>query len=93
MAGRFALRRSESARRQGQRDVEASAEKITRLVALVTTLADRMDAMPSDGRERDRDRRARVQILRRTAEAGERTLAARESGRSDRQDDSERKRL
>ena len=86
MAGRFLLRRSEAAREQAQRNVEASAEKIATLVALVTTLADRMDAMPSAGLDRDRERRARVQVLRRTAEAGARTLDARRRGRSDGQD-------
>lgn len=77
MAGRFLLRRSESARREAQRKVEASAESIATLVALVTSLADRMDAMPSAGVDRDRDRRARVHTLRRAAEAGTRTIEAR----------------
>ena len=77
MAGRFLLRRSEAAREQAQRNFETSAEKIATLVALVTTLADRMDAMPSAGLDRERERRARVQVLRRIAEAGTRSLDAR----------------
>ena len=79
MAGRFVLRRSELAREQARRQVAASVERVTTLVALVTTLADRMDALPSAGLDGDRERRARVRVLRRTAEAGQRTLAQREA--------------
>jgi hypothetical protein len=77
MARRFLLRRAQVARQQAQRDVEASVEAITTLVALATSLADRMDAMPSAGLDRDRERRDRVSVLRRTAEAGRRNLATR----------------
>lgn len=93
MAGRFLVNRSKVAAKQAQRNVEASDEAIARLVALVTSLADCMDAMPSGGPDRDRDRRARVQILRRTAEAGTRSLEARGQGRSDSQGQKQRKRL
>ena len=86
MSRRFLLRRSRAARTGSQRDVDASVEAIATLVGLVTTLADRMDAMPSAGLDRDRDRRARVQVLRRTAEAGRRTLAGGGRTRSDGQD-------
>lgn len=86
MAGRFLLHRSAVAREQAQRNVEASAESIANLVALVTALADRMDAMPSAGLDRDRDRRARVQVLRRTAEAGARVLDLRGNCRAEGQD-------
>lgn len=87
MAGRFMLRRSEVAREQAQRNVEVvSAETIAKFVAHVTALADRMDAMPSAGLDRDRDRRARVEVLRRAAEAGTRTLDARVLSGSDSQD-------
>jgi hypothetical protein len=44
---------------------------------MVTALADRMEAMPSSGLEGDRERRDRVDVLRRTAEAGARSLARR----------------
>ena len=77
MPRRFLLHRSRAARAQAQRDVEASVEAIKTLVSLATSLADRMDAMPSAGLDRDRERRARVHVLRRTAEAGRRTLAGR----------------
>ena len=60
MAGRFLLRRSGTARKEAQRNVEASAERIATFVALVTSLADRMEAMPTAGLDRDRDRRTRV---------------------------------
>ena len=86
MARRFLLRRSQTAREQAQRQVEVSVEAIATLVALATSLADRMDAMPSAGLDRDRERRARVQVLRRSAEAGRRTLAARGHGHSNGQD-------
>lgn len=86
MARRFLLRRSRAAREQAQRDVQASVESTATLVSLVTTLADRMDAMPSAGLDRDRERRARVQVLRRTAEAGRQNLAARGRSRPDGQD-------
>ena len=86
MAGRFLLRRSEAARDQAQRNVDASVAKIAALVALVTSLADRMEAMPSAGLDRDRERRARVQVLRRTAAAGVRTLVARAGERPGVQD-------
>jgi hypothetical protein len=81
MARRFLLRRSRAAREQAQREVGASVEAMARLVTLATALADRMDAMPSAGLDRDRDRRARVQVLRRTADAGRRDLAARSEDR------------
>lgn len=93
MAGRFRLRRSEVARAQAQRNLEVSDEQVAKFVALATTLADRMAAMPSAGLDRDRDRHARVQILRRTAEAGRRTLAARGHSRSDGQDGQRHARL
>lgn len=87
MTGRFLLRRSEAARQQAQRTGEISAERIAALVAQVTTLADRMEAMPSAGIDRDRDRRLRVHSLRRAAEAGNRTLDARDRlSRPDSQD-------
>lgn len=86
MSGRFLLRRSQAARKQAQRNVEASTESITTLVALLTALADRMEAMPSAGLERDRGRLVRVQALRRTAEAGTRILDARSRCRTDGQD-------
>ena len=70
----FLLRRSKAVRRQAERDVDDSAQAITTLVALATSLADRMDAMPSAGLERDRARRDRVDVLRRAAEVGRRTL-------------------
>lgn len=85
MASRFLLRRSEAARKQAQRNVGASAERIATF-ALVTSLADRMDAMPPAGLDRDRDRRAHVQALRRAAEAGTRTLDARGRSAPDGQD-------
>ena len=86
MAGRFLLRRSKAAREHAQRNVQASAASIATFVALVTALADRMDAMPSMGLDRDRDRRARVQALRRAADAGTRTLDGRGAPRVDGQD-------
>ncbi len=92
MAGRFLLRRSEAAREQAQCNMEASAERIATLVALVTTLADRMDAMPSAGLDRDRERQARVQVLRRTGALGTRTLDARGRCRSDDLDGQDRAR-
>lgn len=90
MAGRFLLRRSEAARKEAERNVEASVQSIVILVALVTSLADRMDAMPSAGLDRDRDRRVRVEVLRRAAEAGTRTLDARGRRRSGGQDGQDR---
>ena len=86
MSRRFLLRRSRAAREQAHRDVEASVEAIATLVSLVTTLADRMEAMPSVGLDGDRERRARVHVLRRTAEAGRQNLATRGRSRSDGQD-------
>jgi hypothetical protein len=85
MGGRFLLRRSQAAREQAQRTVEASAEQIGTFIALATTLADRMEAMPSAGLTRDRERRERVDVLRRTAEAGNRTLASRRGRAPDEQ--------
>lgn len=78
MDGLFRLHRSAVARQQAAGHVEVSAEKIADLVALATSLADRTEAMPSLGVERDRDRRERVLVLRRAAEAGQRTLDARD---------------
>ena len=83
MARSFLLRRAEAARQQAPCDVEASVEAITSLVALSTSLADRMDAMPSAGLDRDRERRDRVRLLRRTAEAGRRYLATRAPSATD----------
>ena len=83
MVGRFLLRRSSAARARAHHAVEISDERVVRLVTLATTLAVRMDAMPSAGAERDLARRARVQVLHRTAEAGRRTLAARVDIRAD----------
>lgn len=77
MTGRFLVRRSKVALEEAQRTVEVSAERISRLIALATALADRMEAMPSAGLDRDRDRRDRVRALRGAAEAGGRTLDAR----------------
>lgn len=81
MATAFPLRSSEVASQLAPRDVPGNAHKIANLVALTTRLADRMDAMPSAGLVRDRDRRARVAVLRRTAEAGTRTLDGWGTGR------------
>ena len=86
MARRFLLRRSQAARRQSGRDAEASVEAIATLVALATSLADRMDAMPSAGLDRDRERRDRVHVLRRTAEAGRQTLDSRARAGTDGQE-------
>ena len=86
MARLFLVRRSQAAREQAHRDVDASVEAIATLVALVTALADRMDEMASAGGERDRERRARVQLLRSTAAAGRRTLTARARSRTESQD-------
>jgi cell division septum initiation protein DivIVA len=83
MPRRFLIRRAENARAQAQRTVEVTDQQVARLVELATTLAERMDAMPSAGPERDLQRRLRVQVLRRTAEAGRRTLAARGDAGSD----------
>ena len=84
MVSPFVLRRSQAARRQAPRDGETSVEAIATLVALATSLADRMDAMPSAGLDRDHERRERVDVLRRTAEAGRRTIDARiRSGAAD----------
>lgn len=78
MAGRFLLRRSEVAREQAQRTLLVSTEKIANLVALATSLANRTEAMPSVGLAGDRDRRDRVRLLRRAAEAGQQTLDERD---------------
>lgn len=83
MAGRFLLHRSALARTQAQREMEVSDQRVARLAALATALADRMDVMPSAGLQHDLERRARVEVLRRTAAAGRRALAARGDARSD----------
>lgn len=83
MGGRFLRHRSEAAREQAQRIADVSDERLARLVALATTLADRMEALPSAGPQGDLDRRRRVQVLRRTAAAGSHALAARTSPRAD----------
>ena len=75
MTGRF-LRRRSFAREQAARAVDVGAEQIARLVALATTLADRTEAMPSAGLDRDRERKAHVDVLRQAAQAGRQTLDA-----------------
>ena len=89
VAGRFLLRRSQVAREQAQRTVDASTEKIANLVALATSLADRTEALPSAGLDGDRERRDRVLVLRRAADAGRPALEARDreqrAGGQDRQ--------
>lgn len=87
MSGRFLVRRSQVAREQAQRTIDVSTEKIANLVALATSLADRTEAMPSAGLDGDRQRRDRVRVLRRAAEAGRQALDARDRlPRSDDQD-------
>ena len=81
MADAFPLNGLEAPTDPARPDVQATAQKVARLVALTTRLADRMDAMPAGDLVRDRDRRGRVAILRRTAEAGTRTLDAWAAGR------------
>lgn len=88
MDGRFRLHRLAVARQQAAGHVEVSAKKIADLISLATSLADRMEAMPSVGLDRDRERRERVRVLRRAAEAGQCTLDTREerARRGDEQD-------
>jgi hypothetical protein len=76
MAGKFLLRRSRTAREQAQHGAQVSLDNLTRLIALVTALADRMDALPSMGLDRDRQRRERVLLLRHMATAGRQRLSA-----------------
>lgn len=77
MPRRFLPHRAQAAKERAQQEVEASVAAIITLVELLTALADRMESMPSVGLQRDLERRARVLVLRRTAEAGRRTLAQR----------------
>lgn len=74
LTGHFPLRRSAPACTPSR---ETEAVRVAALVTLTTRLADRMDAMPSAGPDRDRERRARVRVLRDAAEAGNRSLLQR----------------
>jgi hypothetical protein len=78
MSGRFLLRRSQVARQQAERTAGVTQDKIAELVTLATSLADRTEAMPSAGLDGDRDRRARVQLLRRAAASGRQLLEPRD---------------
>ena len=76
MARTFPLPRLEAVTSRGRSEARSTPQKVATLVGLTTRLADRMEARPSAGLDRDRDRRDRVALLRRTALAGTRTLEA-----------------
>lgn len=74
MLAALPLLRSRAVHGPARPDAATTPQKIATLVVLTTRLADRMDTLPSGGLARDRDRRARIALLRRTAEAGTRAL-------------------
>jgi len=84
VAGRFLLRRAETAQAQSRARMTVADERVARLVRLCTALADRMDALPPADWQRAVDRRERILVLRRDAEAG--TSALRRRAGADPQD-------
>lgn len=87
MAGRFLLRRAETAQVQSRTRMAVADERVARLVVLCTALADRMEALPPADWQRAADRRERILVLRRTAAEG--TLALRRRAAADPQDGSQ----
>lgn len=87
MAGRFLLRRAETAQARSRAQMAVTDERVARLVALCTALADRMEALPPADWQRAPDRRERILVLRRTAAEG--TLALRRRAADDPQDRSQ----
>lgn len=71
MSGQFLHHRSRRAREAAVLNLEVAVQRVANLVLNASALADRMEARPSTDLDEARERRARVQMLRDAARAGQ----------------------
>lgn len=71
LSGQFLRHRSQVAREAAIRNLEIAVQRVASLVLNASSLADRLEAMPSTDLDKARDRKARVKVLRDAASAGQ----------------------